>query len=338
MMSTREPRLDIRVVSVRYGTHTVVRDASLGVEAGAMTAVLGPSGSGKSSLLRAVAGLETPAGGRVAIDGVDVTATPPHERGIGMMFQSGALFDHYSVGGNVAYALSRGRFRVPRAQRKHRVEELLDLVGLRGFASRPPASLSGGQAQRVALARALASHPRVLLLDEPLSALDRSLREHLALEIRRIVTSQGIGGLYVTHDQDEAFSVADRLAILIDGRIRREGGTREVWEDPREADVAAFLGYDPIVPADIAATWGVSGPAQHALALAPGALRLAEDAARPLVIDAEVVSITDVRGARDVCVDIAGIGRARVRAPMRWHPRGSVLPLRLDDDQVAWVR
>ncbi|MDU0968896.1 MAG: ABC transporter ATP-binding protein [Actinomycetaceae bacterium] len=335
----RQDGLVVSDLSVTYGSHRALIDASLAIAPGQVTAVLGPSGSGKSSLLRAVAGLEPPAGGRVLVGGEDVTALPPHARGFGMMFQSGALFPHLSVGGNVAYGIAHGPHKLPADQRKQRVEELLDLVGLSGYASRAVSTLSGGQAQRVALARSLAPQPQVLLLDEPLSALDRSLRERLSVELRRIMTTAGVAGLYVTHDQDEAFTVADRLAVLIDARVTREGPTREVWEDPRRADVAEFLGYRPLVKREVAAQWGIPAPeGADTLALAPGALTLGPDAAGDLVIDAQASGGRDVRGAREVALQIPGVGDATARAPLGWQePSGGAVCAHLDARRTAWV-
>lgn len=339
MTESTNAGLIIEGLGVTYGTQPALEDASVYVREGTVTAVLGPSGSGKSSLLRAVAGLETPVTGRVIVDGTDVTASPPHARGFGMMFQSGALFPHLSVADNVGYGLVYGRARMPRAARRERVAHLLDLVGLSDLASRSPETLSGGQAQRVALARALAPSPRVLLLDEPLSALDRSLRERLAVELRAIMTGAGVAGLYVTHDQDEAFTVADRLAILIDGRVRREGTTREVWQCPHTAEVATFLGYGPLVACEVARSWGVEAPDPgRVLALAPGALTLGEDApAGGVSVPARVRGVRDVRGARTVKIALAGVGEASALAPVDWDSAEDTVRVCLDVAKTAWV-
>lgn len=322
-------------ICVTYGSVQAVRGASLTIAPGTVTAVLGPSGSGKSSLLRAVAGLETPTGGRICVNGEDMTGRPAHARGFGMMFQSGALFPHLSVAGNVAYGLQRGPGRLARRERAERVRELLELVGLADYADRSPQTLSGGQAQRVALARSLAPRPAVLLLDEPLSALDRSLREHLATQLRRIMTDAGVAGLYVTHDQDEAFTVADRLAILMDGVVRREGPTREVWVDPREAEIAEFLGYRPFVPHATARRWGLLGEGDL-LALSPGSLTLPARAG-DVRVDVRVTGWRDVRGARHVSSELAGIGEAVVWAPLGYAVEPGPLTVGLDPQRTAWV-
>ena len=201
-------------VRVNYGSFRALDEVSFDVKTGQITALLGPSGCGKSTLLRAIAGLERPSDGDITWEGESVLDTPTYQRGFGLMFQDGQLFPHRNVEGNIAYGLRH----LPRDQREHRVAEVLAIVGLEGFASRSIESLSGGQAQRVALARALAPRPRLLLLDEPLSALDRTMRESLSVELREIITGEGITSIYVTHDQDEDFAVADQIGVL---RCRR---------------------------------------------------------------------------------------------------------------------
>lgn len=254
--------LDICEVSVRYGSHEAVKGVSAHLEPGQIVALLGPSGSGKSSLLRAIAGLEPVAGGDILWDGNSVVDVPIHRRGFGLMFQDGQLFPHRSVSGNVAYGL-RG---FPRAERGERVSEALDLVGMSDYADRSVLSLSGGQAQRVALARSLAPRPSLLLLDEPLSALDRSLREHLSTEIRQILRQSSSTCVYVTHDQDEAFAVADIVGVMIDGRLAAWDTPQNVWSAPGSKDVADFLGFGPFFPAHEG----------HVAAVPPRALRVRE--------------------------------------------------------------
>jgi thiamine transport system ATP-binding protein len=234
--------LELNGVTVRYGRTVAVDDVSLTVSAGVL-ALLGPSGCGKSTLLRAVAGLEPLAAGAVAYDGVDLADVPVYRRRFGLMFQDGVLFPHRTVARNIDYGL-RGWGRRERAER---VAELLELVGLPGFAARPVATLSGGQAQRVALARALAPSPRLLLLDEPLAALDAALREQLLADLRVIFESTRTPTIFVTHDQSEAYAVADRVALMIGGRIVQEGATAAVWKQPVTDAAARFLGYTTVL-------------------------------------------------------------------------------------------
>ncbi|WP_425432758.1 ABC transporter ATP-binding protein [Georgenia soli] len=248
-----ERGLAVRDLVVRYEgagktATTAVAGVDLDVAVGEILALLGPSGSGKSSLLRAVAGLEPVAAGSVSWDGRDVTNVPVHRRGFGLMFQEGQLFPHRSVAGNIAYGLAMSG--VPRAVRARRVAELLELVGLEGYGPRAVSTLSGGQAQRVALARSLAPEPKLLLLDEPLSALDRGLRDRLTAELHDILRRTGTTALYVTHDHDEAFTVADRVAVMIDGHLAQVDEPARLWRVPADRRVAAFLGYGPFLPAE----------------------------------------------------------------------------------------
>ncbi len=242
-----QPGLEVRDLDVTLAGNPVLRDVSLDLPEGEVLAVLGPSGCGKSTLLRAVAGLERLDHGAVRVGGHDVTRVPTYRRGFALMFQDGQLFGHLTVAQNVAYPLRLRR--VGRRERATRVAELLELVGVPGFGDRDPATLSGGERQRVALARALAVQPRLLLLDEPLSALDRDLRERLAVDLRRILTTAGTTALLVTHDHDEAFAVADRMALLRAGRLVQDGSLEEVWRHPVDAEAARFLGYARVLSA-----------------------------------------------------------------------------------------
>ena len=208
------PGLEVDHVSVAFGDTRVLNDVSLSVERGAIVAVLGTSGSGKSTLLRVVAGLVDTSSGTVRVDGTDMRGVATHRRGVGLVFQNDQLFPHLDVAGNVGYGLRIAR--TPTAQRRARVEELLSLVGMSGHADRDVATLSGGEAARVALARSLATSPRVLLLDEPLSGLDHDLRYALADELRRVIRSAGSTALVVTHDPVEAERIADRVVRLVD--------------------------------------------------------------------------------------------------------------------------
>lgn len=238
------------------GTVTAVDHVALTVAPGEVVALLGPSGCGKSSLLRAVAGLEPVAGGRVLWDGVDVGHVPVHLRGFGLMFQDGQLFAHRNVAGNVEYGLRM--HGMPKAARRARVAELLDVVGLPGSENRSVATMSGGERQRVALARALAPQPQLLLLDEPLSALDRALRERLASDLRAALVATGTTALFVTHDHDEAFTVADRVAVMSGGRLLQIDSPSRLWAAPASREVAEFLGYQAFIPAD--GGWLAIGP------------------------------------------------------------------------------
>ena len=301
--------LEITDLTVRFGATTAVDDVSLTVEEGQVLAILGPSGCGKSTLLRATAGLEHLDGGSVRWRGRDLAGVPTHERGFALMFQDGQLFAHASVADNVAYPLRlRG---VGRSARRSRVDELLALVGLPGYADRRPATLSGGEQQRVALARSLAADPELLLLDEPLSALDRSLRERLGGDLREILVETGTTAVMVTHDHDEAFTVADRLAVMLAGRVVQEGPTDEVWRKPVSAEVASFIGYSTILPLtpERAELFGVDpdrSDADGLVALRRSALRVS--AAGPLT--GTVRRAVTVSDAVHLEVDVHDIGSA----------------------------
>jgi thiamine transport system ATP-binding protein len=271
--------LSVNGLTVRYGPLTAVSDVDLEVADGSVLALLGPSGCGKSTLLRAVAGLEPPAAGRVCWNGADLAGVPVHRREFGLVFQDGQLFPHQDVAGNVAFGLRMRR--VPRATARSRVAALLDLVGLAGYEARQSTALSGGEQQRVALARALAPSPRLLLLDEPLSALDRALREQLAVDLARVLA--GTTALVVTHDHDEAFTLADRVAVMRAGRIVQTGPPSAVWREPADEETARFLGCTTFVAATVHSgvarcelgtvplPWAPSGEA--VLGLRPTALR-----------------------------------------------------------------
>ena len=284
MVSTGSTTGGLRVedLTVRFDGVAAVDGVTLGLDPGHVLAVLGPSGCGKSTLLRAVAGLEQVATGSVSYDGRDLAGVPTHKRGFALMFQDGQLFPHQSVADNVGYAL---RLRhLPRARVSARVGELLELVGLPDHGDRSPTTLSGGERQRVALARALAVQPRLLLLDEPLSALDRGLRERLAVDLREILNAAGTTALLVTHDQEEAFAVADRMAVMRLGRVVQSGTPEQVWRGPVDGEVAAFLGYATVLEGDaarcvLAAGGRVdgSGAGSGAVALRRSALRCAPD-------------------------------------------------------------
>lgn len=324
--------LTIENVDVYYGATHAVKDVSLSLVSGEILALLGPSGSGKSSLLRAIAGLEK-AHGRIIFAGEDVTNTPVHRRGFGLMFQDGQLFNHRSVGGNVAYGL---KGRLSKNEWKDRVEELLELVGLPGYADRAVSTLSGGQAQRVALARALAPAPRLLLLDEPLSALDRSLREQLAVEVRSIVQAAGTTAVYVTHDQDEAFTVADTIAILEDGRLSRIGTPEDVWASPGSRSVAQFLGYGPFLSPPEGTGLGIQIPSNAVLACGPDAFVAVEAGAATRSFELPVVEERTVRGANEITVEVVPGKTATVDIPLH-RSAGDTLMVYLDEERCVLV-
>lgn len=268
--------LVIDAVSVRFGGTVAVDDVSLRATGDEVVAILGPSGCGKSSLLRAVAGLEPLSAGRVLFGGLDQSGVPVHKRGFGLMFQDGQLFEHLSVGENVAYGPRR--HGASRSQAAATVEELLGLVGLAGYGDRAPATLSGGERQRVALARALAPRPGLLLLDEPLSALDASLRVRLAADVRRVLKRTSTMALLVTHDHEEAFAIADRVVLMRAGRFVQEGTPREVWSHPADEQTALFLGYARVLRGDqLRPLVDAFGVADQPLALRANALRATAD-------------------------------------------------------------
>ncbi|MER7724449.1 ABC transporter ATP-binding protein [Streptomyces sp. NPDC096323] len=241
--------LTLESATVRFGDRAALDRVDLEVAEHEIVCVLGPSGSGKSTLLRLVAGLQDADGGRVLLDGADQDGVPVHRRGLGLMFQDHQLFPHRDVGANVAFGLRM--HGVKRGEQDRRVAELLDLVGLPGAERRAVAALSGGEQQRVALARALAPRPKLLMLDEPLGQLDRSLRERLVVELRTLFGRLGTTVLAVTHDQGEAFALADRVVVMRDGRIAQVGTPLEVWQRPASAFVARFLGFDNVVEATV---------------------------------------------------------------------------------------
>ena len=324
-------------VSVRYRDVTAVADADLEVADGEVLALLGPSGSGKSTLLRAVAGLEPLAGGAVEWDGADLAGVAVHRRGFGLVFQDGQLFPHRDVAGNVAFGLRMAH--VPAAQRKERVDELLTMIGLPGYQRRKVTELSGGEQQRVALARALAPRPKLLLLDEPLSALDRALRDQLAVDLAEVLRTAGTTALLVTHDQDEAFTVADRVAVLRAGRITQVGTPDEVYRRPADEQTAEFLGVTTILD-------GIAGDGVVKTDLGPVELAVPDGPAR-LGLHASAVRVGDgpVRGTvtarvhrRDHVRLTVAVGDRTVAAvaPTLGAPEpGDEVGLALDADGIA---
>ena len=247
-MSTPAIRFDN--VSRHFGEVKAVDEANLEIRDGEFFSMLGPSGSGKTTCLRMIAGFDRPTSGNIFLYGQDVSDLPPYERDVNTVFQDYALFPHMSVGDNIAYGLMVKK--VPKVERLKRVREMLELVRLTGFAERKPSQLSGGQRQRVALARALINHPKVLLLDEPLGALDLKLRQQMQVELKAIQKRVGITFIFVTHDQEEALTMSDRIAVFNEGRIQQVGTPSEIYERPASAFVAGFVGTSNLIGGEIA--------------------------------------------------------------------------------------
>ena len=238
--------IHIESITKQFGEFTALDGVDLNIHEGEFLTLLGASGSGKSTLLNIIAGFTKPTSGRVEVDGVDLTKVPPHRRGLGMVFQHYALFPHMSVADNVAFALKRHKFA--KSEIPKRVADALEMVELGHLGKRRPSELSGGQQQRVALARSIVFRPRVLLMDEPLGALDKMLREQLQLEIRRLHKQMGITFVFVTHDQDEALTMSDRIALLRNGEIVQLGTPTELYETPNSRYSAEFVGISNIFP------------------------------------------------------------------------------------------
>jgi thiamine transport system ATP-binding protein len=311
--------LRVENVSVAYDGVAALDGATLEVSTGETVTVLGPSGSGKTTLLRVVAGLQVPDAGRVLLEGEDLAGVPPHRRGIGLVFQDHALFPHRDVAGNVGFGLRmRGDDSAATAKR---TAELLELVGLAGFERRSVGTLSGGEQQRVALARALAPEPRLLLLDEPLGSLDRRLRDRLLDDLARVFEELDLTALYVTHDQTEAFTLGDRVAVMREGQVVQVAAPDDLWARPLDTDVARFLGIanvdgDELVRPEAvtvrSAAEGGNGTVEAAVRAGPSVrLRVRLDDGRRL--EAVLSALEHPRtGERvDVAVDPKGIVRFR---------------------------
>src|SRR3954470_22717858 len=338
-MASRPNGEDIAVqldrVTKRFGKTTALDEVSLLVRRGELMTLLGPSGCGKTTLLNLVAGFLMPDGGEIAIDGRQVADVPPYRRESGIMFQQYALFPHMSVAANVGYGLKMRR--IARSEIARRVAEALALIKLEGLEDRKPRQLSGGQQQRVALARALVIRPKVLLLDEPFSALDRNLRASMQVEIKEIQRKLGVTTIFVTHDQSEALSLSDRIAVLSDGRIRQLGTPNEIYCRPVDRFVASFVGDVNVLHARLERIDGTAAlvalgaarvpvPAAALGALAPGApvdlfvrpeqLRVAE-ATEPVATQGIVAAHIYQGGHVDVYVDVPEVasGRLLMRLP-----------------------
>ncbi|GAA5236292.1 polyamine ABC transporter ATP-binding protein [Verticiella sediminum] len=296
--------LRIEHVSKQFGDTRVVRDLSLAIGRGELFALLGSSGSGKSTLLRMLAGLETVSAGRIWLDGQDITDMPAYRRPVNMMFQSYALFPHMSVQANVAFGLKQEG--VARGEIAERVASTLELVQMAQYAGRKPAQLSGGQQQRVALARSLVKRPRLLLLDEPMSALDKKIRQQTQIELARILEQVGVTCVMVTHDQEEAMTLADRLAIMSEGEIVQCGTPHDVYEYPNSRFVAGFIGSTNLFEAVI-----VEDEADHI------ALR-SDDMPQPLYVNHGVSEPLGTAVAASVRPERIAVTRTRPQARSNW--------------------
>lgn len=328
-MTASSQRVALDGVTVDYGKGAVVSDLDLVVEPGEITALLGQSGCGKSTTLRAIAGLVTPTAGTIYFGEDDVTFTPPWRRELGLVFQNHALFPHLSVARNVEYGLRR---RMSRPQRRERVAEMLALVGLEEFADAEPGQLSGGQSQRAALARALAPAPRILLLDEPFSALDANLRDRMRAEVESIIRKVGVTTVMVTHDQDEAMSMADRVAIMSEGRILEVAAPEEIFRRPLFAYTARFVGASNLIPGRVEGSGAAARfrigqeaiavalperdvPGGHALAIKPEDVLLEPGAGQAdVVLDAQLVGSKFHGAIRDLTWTVPALGGLVLRS------------------------
>ncbi|MCI2957507.1 ABC transporter ATP-binding protein [Agromyces atrinae] len=326
----------LRGVTKSFGAMTAVRDLDLDVRSGEFLSMLGPSGSGKTTVLRIIAGFEDATAGEIRIGGEDVTRTPPHLRQVNTVFQDYALFPHMTIAENVAYGLAvRGRSR---ADRTAAVTEAIAQVRLGHLADRLPHQLSGGQRQRIALARALILRPRVLLLDEPLGALDKQLREEMQIELKRIQREVGITFVFVTHDQEEALTLSDRVAVFNEGRIEQIGTAREVYEYPQTEFVARFLGLSNIIPAALAER--LTGRAQ-VVSVRPERVRLLDaDATVPagdISVPGTVAEVVYTGPTTRVLIDAEDGLRLISETQNTHHPAADVLVQRGDRVRVAWT-
>src|SRR5689334_884500 len=335
-------RLELRNLSKRYGDHAAVAGVTLDVPDGEFLVLLGPSGCGKTTTLRMIAGFVEPSGGSATIGGTDVTHLPPWRRNTGMVFQSYALFPHMTVAENVAFGLEMRKLAKPEIAA--RAKEVLRLVRLEGYAERLPRELSGGQQQRVALARALAVRPDVLLLDEPLSNLDAKLREEVRIEIRELQRQLGLTTIMVTHDQEEALTVADRLVVMADGEIRQIGSQSDLYERPADRFVAAFVGRSTFLDGRVTTPGqfetagglnlkcrdGATGAA--ALLLRPERLHLGPANGMDNAMPGRVEFVSYLGALLELHVRLSPADRVVVQLPNR----GEAAPAMGDDVTVAW--
>ncbi|MEU6408657.1 ABC transporter ATP-binding protein [Microbispora sp. NPDC046933] len=342
--------ISIDGVSRRFGEVTALDSVSLDIRQGEFFALLGPSGCGKTTLLRILAGFEQPDTGSVRLDGADLLAIPAHRRPVNLMFQSYALFPHMSVEKNVAYGLERER--LPRAEIRERVAAVLETVGLAAQARRRPHELSGGQRQRVALARAVVKRPRLLLLDEPLSALDKKVRSEMQLELKRLQHEVGITFVVVTHDQEEAMSLADRIAVMDGGRVEQVDAPADLYERPRTPFVAGFIGANNLFTGTVQEKGlevdglgllpAPEGPVEGGtamLAVRPERIRLDPVTEDQAVLRGRVVDVSFYGGVSHVALSLAGHdrnllvatqGRARVET-------GAEVVISWDADDAALI-
>ncbi|MCE2531026.1 MAG: ABC transporter ATP-binding protein [Acidimicrobiia bacterium] len=303
--------LAVRGLSVSLEGHKILRDLQLSVRRGEILALLGPSGCGKTTLLRTIAGLQAPAGGSVSWAGEDQRSVPAHRRRFGMVFQDHALLPHRNVGANVAFGLRMQK--IPAPERRRRVAEMLQMVGLEGYDRRSVATLSGGEAQRVALARALVTEPKLLLADEPFAALDRPLHDRLLADVRRILTELHQTAIHVTHDHTEAFALADRVALMRDGRIHRTATPQQLRDDPQDAWTATFLGlgtiWQPAPAGGVTATGELRTPWGALILPAPTAAGVG-NAARELclLIRPQAVELHRPDGVSAIISDVRVVG------------------------------
>ena len=329
------PQIRLRGLRKTFGSVVAVDHVDLDVGDGEFFAMLGPSGSGKTTVLRMIAGFETPTDGTIALGGVDATREPPFRRNVNTVFQDYALFPHMTVADNIAYGLRVQR--TPKPERTRRVGEALEMVRLNDYGSRRPSELSGGQRQRVALARALVNRPRVLLLDEPLGALDLKLREQMQVELKAIQREVGITFLFVTHDQDEALTLCDRLAVFNQGRIEQLGTAAEVYESPATLFVANFVGTSSVITGEAArAIYGEDG----AFAIRPERVRISPAGSRgdagDVVVEGTVREVVYAGAATRVVVDaVAGVS---VSALVLNDAAGRAVVERGDRVTLSWPR
>jgi len=326
----QKPFIELKSLSKRFGQFTAVDNIDLKIYRGELFTILGGSGCGKSTLLRMLAGFENPSEGRILIDGVDITNSPPYERPVNMMFQSYAVFPHMTVEQNIAYGLKKEK--LPQAEIKTRVQEMLQLVQLSQLARRKPNQLSGGQSQRVALARALIKRPKVLLLDEPLAALDKKLREQTQFELMNLQDQLGITFVVVTHDQEEAMTLATRIAVMDAGQFVQIGTPSEVYEFPCNRFIADFFGKINTFDATVVASEGDWMTAKledsateirtrHSQALAPGSRCTIGVRPEKLLISTEAPTAPGLTVTRGVVEDLAYYGNRSLYRVRTQHGR-----------------